>query len=443
MRRRSKLRFGVGCSFVFQLAASFVADVTTRCLCLYIGAQTKEELLKTLILLLVLSIGGTAFAQNDDIDQKINSLQEEVLRLKETQSGVSLTEEFSGLGLGASKVYGASQGLSIGGYGEVVWYKQTGDAGDKFTTDVYRFIPYISYKFSDSLVLNSELEIEHGGEVKMEFLYLDFLWSEALNLRLGHLLVPVGLINQLHEPIYFPMVDRPIVEKNLIPSTWHENGFLLFGEAASMRYSLGMVTSPKAANFEAGSWIRSGRQGGAKARNEDMMVVGRLDYLLGDMGMVGAAFARGDTAQDATNIGSATATIWDLHARLLFAGLRLDALYAQGQLTNTEEIAAATGETIGEQVNGAYTTLSYDVSSMLGMKENERLAPFLHWATMDLHAEVGEGLTADEAQSRQVTSFGVNYYPHANVVLKLEQEMAVLGNDDQIDTTKFGFGFVF
>lgn len=51
---------------------------------------------------------------------------------------------------------------------------------------MYRFIPYIGYKFTDSIILNAEIEFEHGantergGEVTVEFLYLDFLLMRTL-----------------------------------------------------------------------------------------------------------------------------------------------------------------------------------------------------------------------------------------------------------------------
>ena len=172
-----------------------------------------------------------------------NSLIDETSDLKTgfSYTTVDTTKSHSGLGSAASKVYYSKSPLSIGGYGEMYYSQQTGDSTNKSTLDVYRFVPYIGYKFTDNIILNTEIEFEHGGvansggaakggEVIVEFMYLDFLINENVNLRVGNFLMPMGLINEKHEPTLFTTVQRPDTSKYILPSTWHESGLMVYGD---------------------------------------------------------------------------------------------------------------------------------------------------------------------------------------------------------------------
>jgi hypothetical protein len=125
--------------------------------------------------------------------EQTNALADEVINAQNATSfsTVDMTKTEAGLGAAASKVYYSKNPLSIGGYGEMYYSHQNHTGTD--TSEVYRFVPYIGYKFSDNIILNSEIEFEHGGqEVSVEQLYLDFLIDPAFNVRLGHQVVPMG-----------------------------------------------------------------------------------------------------------------------------------------------------------------------------------------------------------------------------------------------------------
>jgi len=191
-----------------------------------------------------------------------------------------------GLGPAASKVYQVDQGLSIGGYGEVNFQTFVDDKGpdDKNNADMERLVLYVGYKFTDSIIFNSEIEFEHsstakGGSVSVELATLDFLLDPMLNVRAGMVLLPMGFINQIHEPPFFFGNNRPEVERAIIPSTWREIGVGLFGEIVpDLSYTMYAVSGLKGSNFSSDG-IRGGRQKGSKAINEDMAFVGRLDYV--------------------------------------------------------------------------------------------------------------------------------------------------------------------
>ncbi|MDI6757773.1 MAG: hypothetical protein QME32_07115, partial [Endomicrobiia bacterium] len=143
------------------------------------------------------------------------------------------------LGPALSKVYQVPEGaVSLGAYAEV-YYINYASKDSRDLANAYRMVPIIGYNYSDKIIANAELEIEHGmasgtsapgntkdrgGYIAIEFLYLDFLMNKNFNLRAGSLLLPVGLINETHEPPTFHGVRRPDVEGEIIPTTWYDVG---------------------------------------------------------------------------------------------------------------------------------------------------------------------------------------------------------------------------
>lgn len=250
-----------------------------------------KKITTALSLVAVMAIG----AQASTLEERVKALEEQNSVLTEevlaTQTSgfaaVDTEQSYNGMGAAASKVYYSKNPLSIGGYGEM--YYANPDNGDDFA-DVYRFVTYFGYKFSDNVILNAEIEYEHGanastgGEVVIEFMYLDFLYKDALNFRVGNLLVPMGQIGLRHEPTLFNTVQRPEVEKYLIPTTWGENGAMAYGrfDSVGIEYTAGVINALNINNSETDSagkkWIRNGRQGAASEASFDPAFVGRVDY---------------------------------------------------------------------------------------------------------------------------------------------------------------------
>ena len=127
-----------------------------------------------------------------------------------------------------------STGTAVGGYGELTL---NAPSNAPAVVDLRRFVLFVGHNFTDRIRFYSEVEVEHAvssaedaGEVEIEQAYLDGLLSRRLNLRAGLILMPVGIINVYHEPPTFNGVDRPEVDTLIIPSTWREPGFGIFGE---------------------------------------------------------------------------------------------------------------------------------------------------------------------------------------------------------------------
>jgi len=375
---------------------------------------------------------------------EVRALAEELRRLK-LELGLRDVEyqQYGSLGPAASKVYFAPKGLSVGGYGEVVYRNQLKGA-DADQSDLLRLVLYVGYRFSDRLVFNSETEFEHGGsETAVEFAYLDYRLTEAVQVRVGNVLVPVGITNELHEPPFFHGVLRPDLERNLIPATWNENGLGLHGRVLGvLRYQAYLLNGMDASGgLTSTTWIRNARTGGD--RSPAKTFAGVLS-VAGDLGPVtlGGSFYRGRAGQGAPGI-EADITLAELHARAAWKGLEAKAIYAVGAMTDADLVAP--GEVIGSRVRGGYLEAAYDVLGWLSPGSEAALLPFVRYEAMDLNDEVPAGLAPDPEAASTVLTAGLTFRPLPTVVFKAdwqrrETEAPGAGPVDQLN---LGAGFAF
>ena len=393
-------------------------------------------------------------AQAATLEERVKVLEEQNTVLTEevlaTQTGgftlVDTKKSYSGMGPAASKVYFSKNPLSIGGYGEM-FYANPEDGGD--FADVYRFNTYFGYKFNDWILLNTELEFEHGadagngGKVVVEFLYLDFLLSEQANLRLGHVLTPMGLVNLRHEPTLFNTVQRPEIEKRLLPSTWHENGALLYGRFANVDidYTAGVINALNLNNDDTKApdygWIREGRLGASKDASFEPAFVGRVDYTGINGLMVGASVYYGDGSNvkdDTNDVSGLTTTMFDIHASYDNGPFSAYGLYTQTNLDGAENLSP----TAVEKASGYYVNASYDISSLVGLKY--KLPVFAQYQDFNPVEKTVGGLNEDAFQT-EIATIGLNFFPADQVVLKADYEMR--DGYKEGDKFSFGLGFIF
>ena len=410
-----------------------------------------RKTITTLSLAAILATGANAASLEERVaalETQNETLTEEVLA---TQTGgftlVEPGQSYSGLGDAASKVYYSKNPLSIGGYGEMYYAKP--ENSDDYA-DVYRFITYFGYKFSDNVILNAEIEFEHGanaedgGEVVIEFMYLDFLGTEEFNGRVGHVLVPMGLINLRHEPTLFNTVQRPEVEQKLIPSTWHENGALAYGRFSDVgiEYTAGVINalnvdSEKTAEADSG-WIRGGRQGAAKKASFSPAFVGRVDYTGVTGLLVGASMYYGDGSNlkdDPAEISGLTTTMYDVHASYANGPFKANALYTQTNLDGAEKLSA---EAV-EKASGYYVNAAYDIAGLVGI--DYKVPVFAQYQNYNPVESTVDGLN-EEKYKTEITTIGFNFFPADQAVIKVDYAMKEVNNvDDNIFS--IGLGFIF
>jgi len=399
-----------------------------------------------------------ALAEGDD--DRVDVLAEEVRRLKESlalpETDAELTS-WGGLGPAASKVYRTTSGLSLGGYGEFYYQRPTGSVDDAATGDFYRFIAYLGYKFSPRILMNTEIEYEHAttssnhagksGTVSVEFSYLDFLLSDGANIRAGNLLIPVGIVNEMHEPPFYRGSFRPTVEITIIPSTWRELGAGLHGQpAATVFYKLYVVNGLNAKEFST-TGVRGGRQSGNRVLFEDVAGVGSVRWqATRTFSLAGSAFV-GNAGQGQVFDGAKVAArtvVAEAHAQYGHRGFDLRALVATTTIGAADVLSADLGDVIPERQVGWYLEAAYDVAPALGLAEGQALLPWARFEDYDLHREVPAGAARDPALDAQSLTAGLEYKPTPNVVLKADWTW----QDNEAGTTtadpfRLGAGFIF
>jgi len=399
-------------------------------------------------------VGSVLHAQQpkSSVEERLNALERENAELRRRTDALGgELEKFAlgdaigalgdgryGLGPAASKIYGVDQGVSIGGYGELLYENFAGDAkNDQF--DLLRTVLYFGYKFDERWVLNTEIEYEHAttsdgpdagsgadGEVSVEFAYLDWLLDDAFNVRAGLVLLPLGHVNELHEPTVFLGAKRPLTETLLLPSTWRENGIGVHGTRGDFSYRAYVVNGFDAEGFS-DKGLRGGRQKGAKALAEDLALAARLDWHVAPGIDVGIGAYHGDAGQDLEFAGDdidATTTLVELHAGARWRGWRARALLARGEIDDVADLNAALGKvgngSIGEEIEGQYIELGYDLLPLWCENTTQSLMPYVRWETIDTQAAVPGGFASNPANDQELWTIGVQWQPLDQVVVKLD-----------------------
>jgi hypothetical protein len=366
-----------------------------------------------------------------------------------------------GLGPAAAKVYRTEHGVSVGGYGEMLYENFAAERDDAAASgrtdrlDYLRAVVYLGYRFTDRWLLNSEIEFEHGstgkgGEVSVEFAYVDYLWRPEMNARAGLLLLPVGLVNELHEPTVFLGARRPAVEQALIPTTWRENGAGVYGDVGPVSYRSYVVAGLSAAGFSAAG-IRGGRQSGARTAAEDWAWVGRLDWTARPGFLAGGSIyagqsGQGITADDGRVLGVAT-TLAEGHAEWQWRGLRLRGLLVQSWIGDAAALSAAlsdstTSVVIGEEQNGGYVEVGYDVFAARPRGEFS-LVPFVRYEQLDTQAAVPAGLARSQATDQDIWTYGVAFQPIDQIVMKGDYQDVDNAAGTGVNQFNVALGYIF
>jgi hypothetical protein len=399
----------------------------------------------------------------DEIRRQIEILSREIeaLKLQQNKTVAVADQEQYGLGAAASKVYRSEPGFSFGGYGEMLYesFDDTRDdgsaSGKTNQLDFLRAILYAGYKFNDKVIFNSEIEFEHAttsgsvGEVSVEFAYLDFLVRDELNVRAGMVLLPVGFVNELHEPTAFLGARRPQVEQQIIPSTWRENGLGVFGDFGDFTYRAYIVNGFDSAKFSS-SGVRSGRQKGGKAKADDLAIVGRLDWEPFEGLMFGGSVYTGDSAQGRTTPGGesfgANVTMTELHGEWKWRGLQARALWVETSIDDVRELNEANGLTgaksVGEEQDGWYAEAGFDLASVMNLGKHS-LIPYVRFEDYDTQKVVPAGYLNDPKTAIEILTIGFAWKPIPQAVIKIDFQDIDDGAGSGTDQFNAALGYIF
>jgi len=375
---------------------------------------------KSLILASITAAFTAGTASATDLD----SLQKEIDILKAENQ--QILESLDSKDEASTSGHGGSGKTTIGGYGELHYNNLSSDTEDKKEIDFHRFVLFFGHEFNDNIRFFSELELEHSiagekknGEIELEQAYIEFDTSDTASIKAGVFLIPIGNINETHEPPTFYGVERNPIEKNIIPATWWEAGAMYSANFDSgISYNLAVHSGL----FSTEGNVRGGRQKVSNAPADSFAYTARIKYT-GVTGLELAATAQyqSDFSQGTGTVGDAEdGTLLEANAAYTIGGLKLSALYASWDINFNG------GTTTGkDSQNGSVIEASYRFNSKWGVFTRQN-----NW-TND-----------DGANDKAQTDFGFNYWPHEDVVLKADYQSQ---NEDagNFDGFNLGLGYQF
>jgi hypothetical protein len=367
---------------------------------------------KTFLLGILAAFGlSNAFA-DDSTEQKIQALQEQIDILA------------SSIESGGAASTGWWEKTSVGGYGELHYNNKEG-SDDQI--DFHRFVLFVNHDYTDKIALFTELELEHAlagegkeGEVELEQAFIRFALGDGYTADAGLFLVPVGLLNETHEPDTFFGVERNNVEKYIIPTTWWQAGARLskdFGNGLTVDFALtdGLKTTD--------GYIRGGRQKVANASANDGAYTLRAVYRgIPGLELGASLFQQDDLSQGASADIEGTLSVF--HLVFKKHGFGLKALSGSWDIdTDTE----------ANDQSGYYIEPSYTWDT-----DHGKVGVFYRVADYNYYSYNNDTSTGKN-NDKEDTSFGINYYPTDYVVLKADLTEDKAGKD----TLSLGVGYQF
>jgi hypothetical protein len=333
-----------------------------------------------------------------------------------------------------SQVVAAAPAVKLGGYGELhVNMLENQANGESFNElDLHRFVLFYQHDFNERTRFNSELEIEHAysgegkpGAVELEQAYVEYDWADNHSFKAGVFLVPVGLLNETHEPPTFYGVERNPVENRILPTTWWEGGLAFtggFGDA--FRYD---VAGHSGLYTDAGDGyaVRAGRQKTAKARFDSQAYTGRLRWLgIPGLELSATVQYQEDISQETDPLAGA-AWLATGHVAWRRGPFGLRALYADWSLDGPGPASVG-----ADRQTGWYVEPSW--------RFNEQWGVFARYNRWDNQA--GDRLDSEYVQ----WDVGVNYWLHPDVVFKLDyQDQDAPPGKREMDGWNLGVGYQF
>ncbi len=343
-----------------------------------------------------------------------------------------------------------------------------------------RAVVAFDYKFTDDIILGAELEFEYGGtgagmeleyseageyemeiekagEVMLEQFHVTKRFRNWFNVRVGHMIVPVGLTNAHHEPILFFGTSRPEGEMAVLPCTWHETGISILGYLPSFKYEVMLVNGLDPNGFSTANWVGSGKQGIFELTTmTSPAVAARVEYTgvknlrLSASGYYGNSARNSSKPQAMTGLKGRVA-IASADAQYIGHNVIARANFIYGDLTDSKAISdvnrtifTKTGYPLTAVAKNAMTysaELGYDVFGPFRMKQ--KLIPFVRYEYYNTAETVEEGARQQPRYKRDIFSFGLNYQILPNMVIKADYAIRRIDYGNYNDEHTFGIGLAY
>lgn len=364
----------------------------------------------------------------------LNLTAQQTITNQNTTSADSLAQslQINGYQRILSNLSGIPQGVTIGGYGEILYNQPNNLNGE---LDVQRLVMLFGYKFDERVQFVTEIEYEHVKEVYVEQAFVNYSIANAVNIRAGLMLVPMGIINEFHEPTTFNGVERPSMDNKIVPTTWREIGIGVAGrlDGLALRYQAYLFNGFISHDGEAGklkgsNGLRGGRQKGAESMVDQFNLSAKLDYYGIPNLRIGLSGYQGRTqADDNVNdvLGSDIGvSMIGLDARYKWMNFSARGQYVNAKLSDTEAYNAFTGGDLGSELEGFYLEAAYN---LLPITNKQRLDAFVRYEQYDTHSEVAGNLVKNLAYDRQEWTTGLSYHMSIGTVFKVDYQSKSTG----------------
>ncbi|NLJ06472.1 MAG: hypothetical protein GX437_02260 [Sphingobacteriales bacterium] len=359
--------------------------------------------------------------------------------------------------------------LQLGGYGEVhfnkPYFKNLYKASQ---LDVHRLVLFYGYNFSHHTQFVSEIEFEYAKELWIEQAFLQHRLNKYLNLRAGLLLIPMGIINETHEPVTFNGVERPVIDNKISLSTWREIGtgfwgsFLPFKIKYQIYITGGLNGYDGKAVFNGANPLRDGRQKGSKAYTYSPALSSRIEYFGFKNLHTGISFYSGnsqsklysDLNKDSLRLKK-TADSSVIGIRMIGADFRyfIKGFQLRGQfyfinLSNTDQYntfrqSGNTFNNLGKQIIGYYLEAGYNVLRPFPDIEYS-LIPFFRYEFYNLHHQVEKPVVADKSLMNTILTAGISFRLNDHAIIKSDFQWIKPANVHFWQKyLNFGFGVTF
>ncbi len=368
--------------------------------------------------------------------------------------------------------------LTIGGYGEAVYtrtfysdnmfryshperYKNSDGYG---RVDLPHVVINIGYDFGHGWTMGSEIEFEHGGnevaieieaeetgefeheierggEVALEQFWLQKSFCNALNIRMGHIIVPVGQTNYAHLPTQFFTCYRPEGEFTIMPNTWHETGVSIWGKIGKWRYEAVVVPGLNSNMFNNANWVKNGAPSPYEFKVANKLAGAlRIDNYsiknlhIGVSGYIGNSFNNDIVTNEADKYKDVKGTVLIGTAEFDYKahGFVVRGNFDYGHLNdaaiistynknnNHQSFSPYPRSLVGEDAVAFGGEVAYDIFHSIRRTGERQLFVFGRYDYYDSYIPYEGAITMYDWTERHVVTLGMNYYPIKQVVIKAE-----------------------
>lgn len=352
--------------------------------------------------------------------------------------------------------------LLMAAYGEV-HFKQPFNKQTKYNGELNaeRMVLLFGYKFNKKTTFISEIEIEDVKEVYLEQAFMNYQAKPWLNFQAGLLLIPMGIINEYHEPTIFNGVNRPQIDNALIPTTWREIGAGVAGNipSAAIRYQVygvnGLLGYGNGPQLIGEKPMRGARQKGSQVIMTAPDLSAKINYyginnvdigLATYVGTTESALYNNISRDSAALLARADSSVVGI--QMLGADFRFKRkqFQARGQFiysrfSNTTAYNTLAGRDLGSSMLGYYAEVGYDVSKLFHL--NKKLIPFVRYSAYNTHHTVNSEITANPAYKNTIITTGLGYFLDDAFVIKADYEYMTNGANTTVHQINAGIGFWF